>query len=90
MKNKFTIGPYLKQKRTEANLTQKEVADEFGYSTAQFVSNWERDVSMPPIKDLKRLGQLYKIPVDELFEVTLKVKIAEITADLTKKFKEAR
>lgn len=90
MKQKVTIGPYLKQKRIEANLTQKEVSEHFGYSTAQFVSNWERDVSMPPIKDLKRLGQLYKIPVDELFEVTLKVKIAEITADLTRKFKEGR
>lgn len=61
-----SLGSYLKEKRIEADLTQSEVAQKLGYSTPQFISNFERGLCSPPLKNLKVLVKLYKIPVDEV------------------------
>lgn len=53
-------GIKLKEYRKNAGLSQKEVSDEMGYKTAQFISNWERGLSFPPIVELKKLAQIYK------------------------------
>jgi hypothetical protein len=36
------LGNFLKQKRIETNLTQRELATALGNMNSQFVSNWER------------------------------------------------
>ncbi|MEK2645275.1 helix-turn-helix domain-containing protein [Bdellovibrio sp. BCCA] len=87
---KNILGEFLKEKRMKAGLSQGDVADKLGYSTPQFISNWERGVSMPPINTLKKLGQLYKISADDLFEVTLAARVDEVKAELRRKFDEAR
>lgn len=51
------IGTFIKQQRSKAGVTQEQLADALGYSTAQFVSNWERGISMPPLKCLPKLAQ---------------------------------
>ena len=84
------MGAFLKAYRVKTGLTQREVADKFGYSTPQFISNWERGVSMPPTKALKRLGDIYSISAEDLFEKTLEVTLAAVTIDLKKKFKASR
>ena len=56
----MTFGKYLKRIRKEAGLTQKEISIILGYTSPQFVSNAERDVSFLPIKDLKKLCKAYK------------------------------
>lgn len=61
----------LKDARAEAGYTQKQIADKFGYDSAQFVSNWERGVSSPPLKTLKKLAALYHIDATVLFETVL-------------------
>ncbi|HEX7673273.1 MAG TPA: helix-turn-helix transcriptional regulator [Bdellovibrio sp.] len=86
MKQKNMLADFLKQKRIAAGLSQRDVADKLGYSTPQFISNWERGVSHPPINALKRLGDLYKVSAEDLFEVTLNATIQEVTQDLRKKF----
>lgn len=90
MKNKNGLADFLKTKRIAAGLSQRDVADKLGYSTPQFISNWERGVSHPPITALKKLGDLYKVPADDLFEVTLKATIQEVTQDLKRKFASSR
>ena len=50
------IGKFLKEKRTKAGLTQQEVALGLSYDTAQFVSNWERGISLPPLVALPKLA----------------------------------
>lgn len=53
---KFTItGELIKQSRKKAGLTQADVASLLKYDTAQFISNWERGLSHPPIRSAKRL-----------------------------------
>lgn len=85
-KKDVNLGKYLKDKREAAGLSQKEVADRLGYTTPQFVSNWERGVSQPPLKTLKKIGEMYKVSSDELFNITLNYTIQEVTTDLKKKF----
>jgi transcriptional regulator with XRE-family HTH domain len=86
LKKDVNLGKYLKEKREGAGFSQKEVADKLGYTTPQFVSNWERGVSQPPLKTLKKIGEMYKVSSDELFNVTLNHTIHEVTTDLKKKF----
>ncbi len=63
------IGKFLKDKRAKAGLTQQEVALGLSYDTAQFVSNWERGISLPPLAALPKLASLYKAPAKEFIEV---------------------
>jgi len=66
------IGQYLQEKRTATGLTQFQVAKKLGYLTAQYISNIERGVALPPNKALRKLIALYEIPEDELFEMLSK------------------
>ena len=63
-----TLGSYLKEKRTAAKLTQLEVARKLGYSSPQFISNFERGLCSPPLKQLKKITKLYKINPNEIIE----------------------
>lgn len=90
MRQKNMLAEFLKQKRVTAGLSQRDVADKLGYSTPQFISNWERGVSHPPISALKKLGELYKISAEDLFEVTLDATIQEVTQDLRRKFASSK
>ena len=51
-----------------AGLTQKEVAEEFNFNSAQFVSNWERGENEPPAKYLRALANLFSVNPDDLIE----------------------
>jgi transcriptional regulator with XRE-family HTH domain len=59
MKNAYVgIGKYLSEQRRASGLTQREVSTALGYTTAQFVSNWERGVSLPAPAVLADLAPL--------------------------------
>lgn len=81
-----SLAKFLKEKRENAGLSQKQVSDKLGYTTPQFVSNWERGVSSPPLKTLKKIGELYHVSADDLFKVTLESTIQQVTMDLKRKF----
>ncbi len=69
------LAQYLSLKRERVGIRQKEVADQLGYKTSQFVSNWERGHSVPPLNALKKIFKMYKIKLDELFEHVLNASI---------------
>jgi transcriptional regulator with XRE-family HTH domain len=62
------LARFLRTARENAGLTQTEVAKKLGYGSSQFVSNWERGRSTPPMNALRPLSKMYKINMDELFE----------------------
>ena len=62
------IGRYLKEKREKASLTQLDVARHLDYTSPQFVSNWERGVSLPPIDVLPKLAGLYGVSAKEMVD----------------------
>lgn len=86
MKQVKTLSEFLKEKRNHVGLSQKDVADKLGYSSAQFISNWERGLSSPPMHTLKKLAEMYNVNVDEMFDVILESALEQVRIDLQKKF----
>ena len=69
MSRKEPLNVYLKKARQKSGLSQGDVAKELGYSSPQFISNWERGLSSPPLDTLSELVRLYSIPGRELVDV---------------------
>ena len=76
------IGIFLKEYRNKAGLNQLSVAIKLGYSSPQFISNWERGLAMPPLQTMKKLLQIYKIPKKNLIGVLLREIKKSIDAEL--------
>ncbi|MDC0980301.1 helix-turn-helix transcriptional regulator [Bdellovibrionales bacterium] len=71
LKSFIILGKYLREKRVSLNLTQREVAKELGYTTAQFLSNVERGVCAFPIDQLGKLSRLYDIDKQEILNLLM-------------------
>jgi transcriptional regulator with XRE-family HTH domain len=65
------IATFFKDSRVKVRLSQSEVATFMGYSCAQFVSNWERGISTPPLEKLPKLLDLYRLDRNDLIELVL-------------------
>lgn len=63
------VGEFLKNARLAKNFTQSYVARQLGYSSAQFISNFERGIALPPVKKLKMLVKLYALSSTELIDI---------------------
>ncbi len=72
------IGEELKKMREKVGLKQKEVADMLGYTSPQFISNWERGISSPPVKTIKQLANLYKTSPEKLFSKIQKAMVQQM------------
>ena len=82
----MSLGEFLKSKRENASLSQGDIAKKLKYTSPQFISNWERGVSSPPIKVLRILSDLYKISSDELFNLILQHSVAQLEANLKREY----
>jgi len=80
------LAQFLKEKRTQSGLSQKDVATKLGYSTSQFISNWERGISQPPINTLRTLANMYNVTAEQMFNVLLEETMVQVQADLKRKF----
>lgn len=76
------VGAYLRQMRVNAGLTQKYVAGELGYSTSQFISNFERGLVLPPLKKMKVLIRLYNLSVPEFIRLVVEAERKRMTDGL--------
>lgn len=65
------FGEYLAVMRKKAGLTQREVSLALHYSSAQFVSNFERGIAVPPLKKLKTIINLYGLNQDVVVNLIL-------------------
>lgn len=74
MQNSF--GEFLKKKRLENNLTQKEVAKKLIVSESA-VSKWEKDVAHPDITLLTKLAELLNVSEHELITASVDNKARE-------------
>lgn len=88
MSKNANFAKYLKQKRENAGLSQKQVSEKLGYTTPQFISNWERGISTPPMKTVKKLASMYSISVDEIFNLLLQETLQQVTLDFKQKLKK--
>lgn len=64
-----TIGRFLLEARLKAGLSQGAISRALGYTTPQFVSNWERGVAIPPLETLPRLAAMLQISAEDMIAV---------------------
>ena len=83
------LGLTISKLRKEKGMTQEELAEKVNVS-AQAISKWENDISMPDISVLPVLAEIFDVSIDELLgrEKAPKVEILEETKrkDINKMF----
>ncbi len=81
------LGKQIKKYRTEANLSQEELADKV-FVSRQTVSNWENDKNCPDIKSLVLLSEIFQISLDNLIKGDLERMKKEIDTQEYAKFQK--
>lgn len=76
------LGKMFAKARKANDITQAQVAERYGYQTAQFISNWERGQSFPPIKIFKDLCKYYGIDLELAKKKLRLLRIAQIEKEL--------
>lgn len=61
-----TLAQFLKIKREEAGISQKQLADHLGLKSGQFISNVERGTCSMPLDKCGAMCDLLKIPKSSL------------------------
>lgn len=59
------LSKQIKKYRTEANLSQEELADKT-YVSRQTISNWENEKNYPDIKSLVLMSEVFQVSLDNL------------------------
>lgn len=65
-KGNEAFAAYIKAKRVKSGNSQKDLAKKLGYTTSQFISNWERGISLPPSESLGILSAVLNVPRTEI------------------------
>jgi transcriptional regulator with XRE-family HTH domain len=65
-----------------AGFTQAEISIALGYTSAQFISNFERGIAAPPLNKLKVITKLYRIDVSEIVDLMLAAEKAILSSAL--------
>lgn len=71
------IGDKIRQNRIKAGMTQEQLANKLGVS-AQSVSKWENEISMPDISLLPLIAESFGVSIDDLFDLTTEQKMNRI------------
>jgi transcriptional regulator with XRE-family HTH domain len=77
-----SFGSYLKTAREKRNITQSELAKRLGYSTSQFISNWERGLCDPPLDAIPEISQFLGLSKRDVVSVILE----QTKLDIEKRF----
>jgi transcriptional regulator with XRE-family HTH domain len=77
------LSRLFRQERLKSGLTQDKVCRILGYSSPQFLSNFERGLCMMPLKKLKKLIEIYNMDNHEVAHLILRLQEKYILAELT-------
>lgn len=88
MGKKSEFHVYLKNLRVRATLSQESVAHALGYESSQFVSNWERGLSHPPLKAVPVLARLYQVSTQEMYQNLESAIMKNLKSSLRKRFQK--
>lgn len=67
MVNKSTFGQFLRQKRNEKGMTQKELAEKLFLSESA-ISKWEKGTAVPDTDNIVQLSELFGVTTDYLIK----------------------
>lgn len=70
MVNKSTFGQFLRQKRNEKGMTQKELAEKLFLSESA-ISKWEKGTAVPDTDNIVQLSELFGVTTDYLIKDNL-------------------
>lgn len=84
------FGRRLARMRQRAKLKQTDLSRVLQYSSAQFVSNWERGISYPPVEAMPVLARALKVPARELVNIAYAAKHAELYLERAAALREVR
>lgn len=79
----------LRNLRVKVGLSQGAVRKALGYTSPQFVSNWERGASEPPLETLAKLAVLYRVPLESLVETYIQFRVQRLERELRAKIPKA-
>ena len=65
------LNQLLKDHRKAKNLTQTQLAQKLNYHT-QFVSNWERGLSLPPLSIMPTVAEILDIDIRLIKKLLMK------------------
>jgi len=82
-----TLGSFIRKMRLEKEFSQADLAANLGYTSPQFISDWERGISTPPVKKLHELAILLEVKVDVLFDLLVTLATEQLVENLSKEFK---
>ncbi len=85
-----TLGSYIKRTRLAKGYSQSELASTLGYTSPQFISDWERGVSTPPVKRLPELSKALNVKADTLFKLLVSLATEQLVSSLSKEFKSIK
>ena len=81
------LGKHIRKYRTEANISQEELADKV-FVSLQTISNWENNKSYPDIKSLVLMSEIFRVSLDQLIKGDLEKMKQEIDAQEYTKFQK--
>ena len=65
--NPEKVGKFIKDLRTNNNLTQQQLADKYNV-TYQAVSKWERGINLPEVSLLRQMSKDFNIPIEDILD----------------------
>ena len=68
--NDYKFGEYIYKLRTEADLSQAQLAEKLGVSD-KAVSKWENGKAKPQIDMLKNLAIIFGVQVEEMLDMPI-------------------
>ena len=77
------IGKFIKQKREQKHLTQKQMSDLLGYENPQFISLMENGHSKIPLNILGQLLSILSIPEKKAIDLLVESYRAEAKASIS-------
>lgn len=84
------FGKSLAALRRKAELAQWDIAEALSYTTAQFVSNWERGISLPPVDAVPQLAKVFGVSPAGLVKEIYAVRGKELRAEKNAALKAVR
>ena len=87
-KKYVSIHDFLRDQRVDVGLSQVQLASKLGLSSGQYISNWERGMSMPPVyggKQILKLTSILKIDVNDYIDRILEEQRRKILKEIKKR-----
>jgi transcriptional regulator with XRE-family HTH domain len=86
------LGQILREGRVKSKMTQRQLAGKLGYTSPQYVSNWERGRVTPPLYTLSEVARFTHVPKDKIKKLLLTYRGQELDEAFRnpKAFKGAR